>query len=50
MLLIIFYRTGGTLNGKWNRVFGQFTAEQAASKCAELARMGYPTRTQPVEG
>jgi hypothetical protein len=44
MLYAIFYRTGGTLNGLWRRVFGLFTAEQAAPRIAGLERMGYLCR------
>lgn len=39
----ILYRTGGTANFRWCRVFGIFTADEAEAKRAELERMGYPT-------
>jgi hypothetical protein len=47
MLYAIFYRTGGTLNYRWHRVFGLFNAEQAEQRRIELERMGYPVRMAP---
>jgi hypothetical protein len=39
----VIYRTGGTENFKWVRVLDVFTREEAATKKAELERMGYPS-------
>ena len=44
MLYILKYRTGGTLNGQWHRVFGQFHKDEVLAKQGELTRMGYPSR------
>jgi hypothetical protein len=45
----VIYRTGGTVNFKWNRVLGSFNREEAVSECESLERMGYPTLMHDVE-
>lgn len=39
----VMYRTGGTLNFKWNRLLGGRSLEMATKDKAELERGGYPT-------
>jgi hypothetical protein len=43
--VIIVYRTGGTIDFKWQRVFDTFPSEDAAkARREEIERMGYPTK------
>ncbi len=43
----VYYRTGGTVNFRWQFVADYFpNAEAAQAKAAELLRMGYPALWQ----
>jgi hypothetical protein len=48
-IFIVIFRTGGTVNFRWNRSVGFINIDEALACCESVRKMGYPAFAVDLE-